>query len=197
MKAIIFDLDGVLIDAKDWHYEALNKALGLFGYRIGRNDHLKIYNGLPTAKKLEIMKIPKGLQSIIKKMKKKYTFEMVEKCCKPDKEKQEMLLNLKIVGKYRLACCSNAIKSSVIHMLTKAEILDYFELVLGNDEVKNPKPDPEIYQLAFKKMNLKPKDCLIVEDAPYGIESAKRSGAKVIEISEYRNVNLNLFKDYL
>jgi len=50
IKAIIFDMDGVLIEAKDWHYEALNKALRLFGMEISRYDHLVTYDGLPTKK---------------------------------------------------------------------------------------------------------------------------------------------------
>ena len=69
IKAIIFDMDGVLIEAKDWHYEALNRALSLFGMEISRFDHLVTYDGLPTKKKLEMLSIerglPKGLHSFI------------------------------------------------------------------------------------------------------------------------------------
>ena len=61
IKAIIFDMDGVLIEAKDWHYEALNKALSLFGYEISRYDHLVTYDGLPTSKKLEMLSMERGL----------------------------------------------------------------------------------------------------------------------------------------
>ena len=61
IKAIIFDMDGVLIDAKDWHYEALNRALKLFGYNISRYDHLVTFDGLPTRKKLEMLTREHGL----------------------------------------------------------------------------------------------------------------------------------------
>ena len=61
IKAIIFDMDGVLIDAKDWHYEALNKALHLFGFGINRYDHLTMYDGLPTKKKLDMLSVQNGL----------------------------------------------------------------------------------------------------------------------------------------
>ena len=67
IKAVIFDLDGVLVDATEWHYEALNRALGLFGYNIARYEHLTTYNGLPTRKKLEMLSVeknfPRGLHS--------------------------------------------------------------------------------------------------------------------------------------
>jgi beta-phosphoglucomutase len=87
IKAIIFDMDGVLIDAKDWHYEALNKALALFGFSISRYDHLVTYDGLPTKKKLEMLTLerglPKGLHHFINELKQIYTMEMIFQKCKP------------------------------------------------------------------------------------------------------------------
>jgi beta-phosphoglucomutase len=61
IKAIIFDMDGVLVEAKEWHYKALNRALELFGYQISRYDHLTTYDGLPTSKKLEMLSLESGL----------------------------------------------------------------------------------------------------------------------------------------
>ena len=87
IKAVIFDMDGVLIDAKEWHYEALNKALRLFGFEISRYDHLVTFDGLPTAKKLEMMTVerglPKSLHQLINDMKQIYTMEYVYMKCKP------------------------------------------------------------------------------------------------------------------
>ena len=57
IKAILFDMDGVLIEAKEWHYEALNRALSLFGCPISRYDHLQTFDGLPTLKKLELLSL--------------------------------------------------------------------------------------------------------------------------------------------
>ena len=86
IKAILFDMDGVLIDAKDWHYEALNKALGLFGVGISRYDHLHTFDGLPTKVKLEMLEeqyyLPKELHSFINEVKQKYTQELIEIKCK-------------------------------------------------------------------------------------------------------------------
>src|SRR3954465_5329544 len=87
IKAIIFDMDGVLIDAKDWHYEALNKALGLFGMEISRYDHLVTYDGLPTRRKLEMLTLERGLpielHAFINDMKQRYTMDLVHQNCKP------------------------------------------------------------------------------------------------------------------
>ena len=87
IKAVIFDMDGVLIDAKDWHYEALNKALRLFGVEISRYDHLVTFDGLPTKDKLNMLslekKIPTGIHSFVNEMKQIYTMEIVYTSCKP------------------------------------------------------------------------------------------------------------------
>ena len=196
IKSILFDLDGVLIDATEWHYEALNKALGLFGYGIARDDHLKVYNGLPTNEKLKMMSekqgLPRGLHETIKALKRQYTDEVVNRMCRPNHSKQLMLAQLKSRG-YLLACCSNAQKYSVLNMLSRAQIMDFFQEIVGNDEGLRPKPSPDIYLATFAKLNVNPYEAIIVEDAPHGIEAAKASGAQVIAVRGYEDVNLSLF----
>jgi beta-phosphoglucomutase len=198
IKAVLFDLDGVLVDATEWHYEALNNALGLFGFSITRSDHFSAYNGLPTANKLKMMSernnLPLGLHEVIKKMKQMYTDEKVALNCHPDHEKQIMLTHLKKKG-FKLACCSNAQKYSVVNMLKRAQIDHFFDHIVGNDEGYKAKPDPEIYLETLKKMKIKPSETIIIEDAPHGIEAAKASGAKVFAVKGYQDVNLSLFTD--
>jgi len=199
IKAIIFDLDGVLVDATEWHYEALNKALGLFGYGIGRDDHLKVYNGLPTAEKLKMLTekngLPLGLHEMIKSLKRKYTDEIVDLKCRPNHHKQIMLTHLKNKG-YKLACCSNAQKYSVLNMLVRSEIDHFFDEIIGNDEGFKPKPAPDIYLAAFAKLNILPEETVIIEDAPHGIEAAKASGAQVIAVRGHEDVNLSIFVNF-
>lgn len=191
IKAVIFDLDGVLIDAAEWHFEALNKALGLFGYTISHEDHLARFNGLPTTKKLELLDVPASLKPFIAEMKKKYTEQTIREKCRPDYQK--IILLRELSQKYRLACASNAIIASVEQMLEFAEIKDYFALILGNDSVAVPKPDPLIYIETMKALHLLPSECVIVEDAPPGIAAAKASGARVIEVVGYRDVHCGRF----
>jgi len=195
IKAVIFDLDGVLIDATDWHYEALNRALNLFGYSINKEDHIRVYNGLPTNEKLKIMSekqgLPIGLHSIIRTLKRKYTDEIVDQKCRPDHSKQLLLTNLK--KKYRLSVCSNAQKYSVLNMLKRSHLDGFFEQIVGNDEGFKPKPSPEIYLAIFERMNISPKQAVIIEDAPHGIKAAKASGAKVATVKGHHEVNLSFF----
>ena len=102
IRAIVFDMDGVLIEAKDWHYEALNKALRLFGYEISRYDHLVTYDGLPTSKKLEMLSLekglPRGLHQFINQMKQSYTVDMVHTSCSPRFFHEYALSRLKAEG---------------------------------------------------------------------------------------------------
>jgi len=192
IKAILFDMDGVLVDACEWHYEALNKALTKNGLNpIERTDHLSVYNGLPTKKKLHMMGLSGEMIDKVSADKKQFTAQIVKERCKPDIQKHLILYAL---DGYKLACCSNAIKESVVDMLTKAKINEYFDLILGNDEIENPKPNPEIYLKAFKELGVEPEECLIIEDAPHGIEAAKASGATCIAVRGYEDVNIDLFR---
>jgi len=192
MKAIIFDLDGVLVDACEWHYGALNMALEENGLKpIGRDDHIKVYNGLPTLKKLEIMGADEETKKRVVYDKKRFTKEVVDEKCKPNLNKIEMLFSLQ---GYKLACCSNAIKESVEQMLKKSYLYDYFDEIMGNDEGFAPKPAPDIYLETAKRLGVDIKDCLIVEDAPHGIEAAKASGAMVLAVRGYEDVNIDLFR---
>ena len=122
IKAVIFDMDGVLIDAKEWHYEALNKSLNIFGYSISRYDHLVLYDGLPTKQKLEMLSkergLPKKLHSFINTVKQKYTMELVHSHCKPIFQHEYALSKLKSNG-YKIACASNSIRNSIDIMLKK------------------------------------------------------------------------------
>ena len=192
IKAVIFDLDGVLVDATEWHYEALNRSLALFGYAISRYEHLSVYNGLPTRTKLQRLSVEKGLpivlHSLINRLKQIYTREEISKNCWPSFEKEYMLSRLAREG-YRLAMCTNAIRDSAESMLHRANINKYFEFIISNEEVTKPKPDPEIYLKAFTKLELEPAQTIIVEDAPHGVESAKRSGAHVCQVNGYHEVD--------
>ena len=199
-KAILFDLDGVLVNMPDGHFEALNKALALFGAEIGREEHLQSFNGLSSRKKIEELekkgRLPGGLKEFINTVKQKHTKEIIPKYCPPDYSKIILLQNLKDRG-FTLACCSNSVKETLHLMLKSAHLFDFFDFIIGNDEVKNPKPHPEIYLYTFKKLKLKPHECIIVEDAPPGIASAKASGATVVEVRGVEDVNLSLFDKYL
>ena len=198
IKAIIFDMDGVLIDAKNWHYEALNRALGLFGMEISRYDHLVTYDGLPTKKKLEMLSVERGLpialHPFINTMKQQYTMELIHIKCKPIFYHEYALSKLKNEG-YKLAVCSNAIRDTVEVMLEKAELTKYLDFSMSNQDVSNPKPHPEIYIKAIERLGLLPKECIVLEDNEHGIKAAIASGAHLLKVYSVDDVNYQNIKN--
>lgn len=194
IKAVIFDMDGVLIEAKEWHYDALNKALHLFGYTISRHEHLTSYDGLPTARKLEMLSVerdlPVVLHKFINEMKQLYTMEIVYAQCKPTFVHQYALSSLKKMG-YKLAVASNSIRNTVEVMMEKAKLDQYLDLQLSNEDVKRGKPAPDIYIKAINDLGFKPEECLVVEDNENGIKAAKAAGAHVLVVAETTEVNLS------
>lgn len=194
IEAIIFDMDGVLIEAKDWHYESLNRSLGLFGYTISRYDHLVTYDGLPTKRKLEMLSLerglPRGLHDFVNEMKQIFTMEMVYSRCKPVFYHEYALSHLKAQG-YRLAVASNSIRQTVQMMMEKSNLAPYLDFMLSNQDVTRAKPDPEIYRTAIERFGLRPEQCLVVEDNLNGIKAAQASGAHVMVVKSVTDVNLS------
>lgn len=194
IKAVVFDMDGVLIEAKDWHYEALNKALRLFGYEISRFEHLTMFDGLPTRSKLEILSIEKGLpkelHSFINEMKQLYTEELIHTHCKPLFIHEYALSRLKSKG-YKLAVASNSIRFTVELMMKKAFLDKYLDFMLSNEDVAKPKPSPDIYNEAMKRLEVEPHECLIIEDNENGIKAAQASKAKLLVVKEIHEVNFD------
>ena len=192
IKAILFDMDGVLIDAKDWHYEALNKALKLFGMEISRYDHLTTFDGLPTKVKLQMLSkryyLPEELHPFINDVKQSYTAELVYQRCHPMFHHEYALSKLKQEG-YKIAVCSNSIRKTIELMMDRAGLTPYLDLIVSNEDVTKAKPDPEMYQTAIRKFGLKPEECIVVEDNPNGIQAGKASGAAVLEVATVYDVN--------
>ena len=193
IKAVIFDMDGVLIEAKDWHYDALNKALDLFGHTISRYDHLVTFDGLPTVTKLDMLTLERGLperlHEFINELKQKYTLELVHQHCKPRFYHEYALSQLKSQG-YRLGCGSNSVRDSIEIMLEKSDLMKYMEKVVSAQEVSEPKPSPEMYEKIISYFGLNPEECLIIEDNENGIKAAKASGAHVLIVKEVDEVNI-------
>lgn len=197
IKAVLFDMDGVLIDAKDWHYEALNKALGLFGLSISRFDHLHTFDGLPTRVKLKLLSeqnyLPKNLHSFINKVKQSYTQQLIATRCKPTYCHEYALSHLRADG-YKIAVCSNSIRKTIEAMMEKAALMKYLDLIVSNEDVKNAKPDPEIYINAIRAFGLKPQECLVLEDNPNGVQAGVASGAYVLKVASVYDVNYTNIK---
>lgn len=192
IKLIIFDMDGVLVEAKKIHYNSLNIALSELDekYIISWEDHLSKYDGLKTFQKLELLKLNKNLPedsfNSIWNRKQILTLSLLDNL-KPIKEIKECVSRLSVDG-YKIVCCSNSIRKTVLTVLSKLDIIQYFDLILSNEDVKNSKPHPEIYWSAISQMNSFPDETIIIEDSPYGLLAASRSNSHVLRVNSPKEI---------
>lgn len=198
INTVLFDMDGVLIDARDWHFQALNFALNLFGVPISEDEHDKFYDGLPTKKKLEYLSqktgLPLRLHEFINELKQAYTTEFIINRCAPDFHHQYALMRLRQAG-FNVAVCSNSIRATMELMLTRADVINKIDFFLSNEDVKCAKPDPEIYLVAMQKFGVEAKNCLVVEDNPHGVAAATASGAHVLVVNDPSDVTWERIKE--
>ena len=142
-KLFIFDLDGVLVEACNWHRDALNESLmETCGFQISQEDHISTFNGIPTSKKLKILSdrglVPESVHKKINDLKQKKTIEIIKREAKHRQEKVEMIEE--IVSKGHIACCyTNSIRQTAELMLDRKGIKHLFKTILTNQDVNNPK----------------------------------------------------------
>ena len=200
-KLFIFDLDGVLVEACDWHRDALNAALKeSCGYTISQHDHLTIFNGIPTSKKLEILTnmgiLPKHSHKKINDLKQEKTIQMIEENAYVRKEKIEMIKEIK-KNNHIVCCYTNSIRKTAELMLNKTGIKDMFEKILTNQDVSKPKPDPEGYKFLMMEFGISSEYTYIIEDSPKGIAAAEASGANVIKVKNADDVDITKIRRFL
>ena len=200
IKAVVFDMDGVLVDARQWHYLALNKALELFGFVITLEDHESIFDGLPTRKKLEIIStkngLPDSLHSFINELKQKYTIELVHKYCRPTFKHEYALQQLKQAD-YKIGLASNSIIATINLMMEKTSLKKYLDSVISAENVVNGKPDPEIYVKIFEKLLVDPCEVVVIEDNVNGIIAATQAGAHVLRVENPSEVNIDRILSFI
>jgi HAD superfamily hydrolase (TIGR01509 family) len=198
IKLIVFDLDGVLVDAKELHYEAMNRALAAIDQRyvINRAEHLSKYDGLSTTKKLHLLSAEKGLpisdHDTIWRMKQSKTLEIICEY-KPDERMAEVLKKLK-QDRYTVAVASNSIRETVKFMLLRKGLMDHVDFFYSNQDVKNPKPNSEMYLQCMIKAGVSPRETIIVEDSHIGRKAAIDSGAYLFPVKDSKDVKYEQIK---
>jgi beta-phosphoglucomutase len=199
MRAVVFDMDGVLIDAREWHYRALNQALEIFDVSINHKEHSDRFDGLPTSVKLNMLssegRIPKHLHQIIIDIKQERTLRVAAELCFPNVEHLIMMDWLKQKG-IKIGLATNSIRKTTTTFLQYAGLLEYFHAIVTNEDVTDAKPSPEIYLKASKELGFRPNQILAIEDSEFGFKSASDAGYQVIKVGGPFDVNENLLREY-
>ena len=191
-KLVIFDLDGVLIESRELHYHSLNDALRSIDakYVISRDEHLSIYDGLNTTRKLKLLSESKGLPAeyhdMVWQRKQLATFELIKNFPR-DEKLVDIFTKLKSAG-YMLAVASNSIRETVKLSLLKTGIMEYVDYWVSNQDVNHPKPFPEMYWQCMTKCKALPRDTLIIEDSHIGRQGALDSGAVLLAVENSHDV---------
>jgi HAD superfamily hydrolase (TIGR01509 family) len=192
-KLIIFDLDGVLIDSREIHFDALNNALSYIDnrYVINKDEHLSTYDGLPTTQKLKMLTERKGLPinfyDTVWKLKQEETvkiFNLLEK----DEELISYFLQLKKLN-YKIAVASNSIRNTIKIVLLRLGLLEFIDYYVSNEDVLRNKPYPEMYWKCMSALNALPKNTIIFEDSHIGRQGALDSGAYLIPLENRSDLN--------
>jgi HAD superfamily hydrolase (TIGR01509 family) len=201
VNLIIFDLDGVLVEAKNLHFQALNEALSEInpGYKIDWSEHLNKYDGLKTYQKLNLLTqekgLPKEVHDQVWQRKQHLTLSKLN-TLEQNNELVDTFVKLYNQG-YKLAVCSNSIRRTCLTVLSKLGLIEYLDLIISNEDVKNSKPHPEMYWKAISMMSCLPEETLIIEDSPYGLLAAARSKSYILRVKNpsevtYNNINNKL-----
>ena len=190
-KLVIFDLDGVLIDSKDYHYHALNQALGE-EFAISREDHVSIYDGLPTSRKLELLTQNKGLPvelyEQIWNKKQELTLKIFSESVSKDYELMGYFQQLVDAG-YKIAVASNSIRNSVKIILLRLGLLEFVDVYVSNEDVVRNKPFPEMYWKCMTTLGALPNDTVIIEDSHIGRQGALDSKCHLIPVENRKDFN--------
>lgn len=198
IKLIIFDLDGVIVETKELHYTSLNDSLD-DKYKISWDEHLTKYDGLKTNQKLSLLSKDKGLpiesHSLIWDKKQKLTLERLRQL-KPSETLTNTIKELHDLG-YKIACCSNSIKKTVLMVLSKLDIIEYFDLITSNEDVNHSKPHPEMYWKTISSIGVLSEETLIIEDSPFGLLAANRSKSHVMRVSSPNEVTIQNIKKFI
>ena len=198
-KLVIFDLDGVLIDSRDMHYEALNCALSKVDekYAISRDEHLSVYDGLPTSRKLTMLTENKNLSADkhqqIWQDKQKATLDIFSRL-EHDHELMYYFQQLKNKD-YQISVASNSIRNTVKLVLLKLGVLEFVDYYVSNEDVVRNKPFPEMYWKCMTACNALPKDTVIFEDSHIGRQAALDSKAHLIPVENRSQVNQEKIND--
>jgi len=191
IKALIFDLDGTLVDSETLHYRAWEKALLQNGVSSFSFEEFLPFIGTSIEKvaadHIESHNIPKSIAELVLEKQSIYMTLLPEiKLCSGVKE-----MLSRFHGKMKMAVASSSHKKEIMAILDMNNLLGYFSYVIGGDMVQEKKPDPEIYLRAQSFLQLHPGECVAFEDSAHGLNAAKNAGMYGVAIPNMFTKNNN------
>ncbi len=189
MKAVIFDMDGVLILTEELHFKLFRDSSAKFGIILTKENYVKFFAGRTSREGFEdflksINKDAALAEKIIpdfRKVKKDILKNKIEEYVPLRRNTKKFLKTLKSKG-YKLGIGTSTVRKFTDNTIKQLGIEKYFDATVAGDEVEIGKSDPEIYLKVAEKLKARPNGCVVIEDAPLGIKAAKNAGMKCIAI---------------
>lgn len=195
IKALLFDLDGTLIDSECFHYECWNEILDEYGVQLTYSDWLKNYAGIPlpvnARNLLEKYAINASLPEVVKR-REALTLERLK-----TKDVNLMPFALEVIKFFHerdlvLAIVTSSPREDVEAIFDRNGLRPYFRLIITRSEVQQNKPDPESYNKCCETLGLSKENCLVFEDTINGIKAAKAAGIRCFAIQSNTDMHESL-----
>jgi len=192
IRGAIFDLDGLLADTEGLHMRASNEVLDNFGLRLSQDDFQEFIGTNERtfwSALIERLEIPSTI-SELQKMRDEIILAEVDSGMEPLPGARSLIRDLE-EGGVRLAVASSSPSSRVPRVLTALGLKEQFDAIITGDLVSSPKPDPEIFLLAAKGIDVEPKACVVFEDSQPGVEGAVAAGMRCVAVPNEHTLSQN------
>ncbi len=193
IKAVLFDLDGSVVDSEPLHLRSFRECLAPLGIKISRNRHFKEFTGIGSKTIIEMLfrehNVNEDVKEWAEKRKKLYQSYVLRGKLKTIRGVHKFLRFIKRKG-IKTAIVSGGHNSNIETALDKLKLRQFFDIIIGTEDVKNRKPDPEGFLLAARKLNVKPTECIVIEDSPAGVQAALSANMQVVCIKSEAPVDL-------
>lgn len=184
IKAVIFDMDGLMIDSEPLHIEAFNRVFEKFGKHLSGEENSKRYVGIADVDIVEDMierfDLPISPKQLLKEKQDAYRY-ILKKGLVTQPGLIDLLKKLHNSG-FKIAIGSGSYTEQIEIVMKGLNISSLIDQYVAIDDVKAGKPFPDIYLLAAKKLEVDPSDCLVLEDAAFGVQAAKAAGMRCFAI---------------
>lgn len=186
LKGVIFDLDGVIVNTVPLHFKAWEKMFGGYQRKFSFDDYKNKVDGIPRldGARAILSDLSEGELKKAAAKKQEYFLEFLDReGTKVFGDALNLIKELK-VNHIKVAVISSS--KNCLHILKKAKIDNLFDVIITGNDIERGKPEPDIFLLACKRLNLEPSECVVLEDSVLGVEAAKQGNFKCIGVDRYK-----------
>ena len=196
IKSIIFDMDGVIFDTELVYLEIWSKVFEKYGYKLQKEVYAEVLGtGRENVKKVFLNNY--GNELPIDKMYREKDEDLEKAVDKgiPLKQGAYEILSYLKNNNYKIALATSASKERALKQLRYADIEKFFDVIVSRDDVKETKPNPDIFLKAAKKLNVNPNECIVIEDSSAGIKAAFNAGMAGIHVVDLKEPDNEIIRN--